>query len=483
MSLKKILTYLRNSYKLDLRALALMRIGISLVVIVDLITRATAMEAHYTADGVLPIKLLMEFDPKPLRWSFHYLSDTFTYQSFLFLVHGVVMLALLLGYRTRVFSILAWVFIVSLQNRNPFIQQGGDDLLRLTLFWGMFLPWGIYYSFDSKKSQDIRPKYTFSAGTMAYLLLVCSVYLFSAIYKTSPEWRTEGTALYYALSLDQIKVGLGDFVYQFPGLMKFLTFFVYYGLEIAAPLLVLIPFGNQRLRTIGAVGIMLLHIGIALHLYVGLFYVIGIASTLGMLPTKWMDRLDEKIGKTKQKLSGGYFKTNVSIYLIQLRNILALVVMSLSLVMSFSYCRWFPYQLNQNMILMSNALKLEQFWGMFSPYIYKDDGWFIYKGYTESGGIWDIYNDKPELDETKPKDIDKMYPTDRWRKFAENYQRNNYNFMRPYYCRYLIRKWNEQHPANRIKELTIFFLKEESLPNYETKAIERQNVCMCSADK
>ena len=78
---------------------------------------------------------------------------------------------------------------------------------------------------------------------------------------------------------------------------------------------------------------------------------------------------------------------------------------------------------------------------MFSPNVYKTDGWYIYRGIKQNDSIWDIYNNKPGLDYNKPKDIDKMYPTDRWRKFAENYEKNTTNFMRPYYCKYLIREW------------------------------------------
>ena len=33
--------------------------------------------------------------------------------------------------------------------RNPLVVQGGDVLLRVLLFWAMFLPWCAYYSVDS----------------------------------------------------------------------------------------------------------------------------------------------------------------------------------------------------------------------------------------------------------------------------------------------------------------------------------------------
>ncbi|MBK7666586.1 MAG: hypothetical protein IPJ32_04120, partial [Sphingobacteriaceae bacterium] len=150
---------------------------------------------------------------------------------------------------------------------------------------------------------------------------------------------------------------------------------------------------------------------------------------------------------------------------------------------NLGFIQSFRYALDDRAVYVTNALKLEQYWGMFSPGIYKTDGWYIYRGIKQNDSIWDIYNNKPGLDYTKPKDIDKMYPSDRWRKFAENYEKNDYNFMRPYYCKYLIREWNKKHPENKISGLNIIFLLEESLPDYKTAPIKEQNTCLCYDDE
>lgn len=479
---KKILAFIRQNYKVDLRALALMRIGIGLVILSDLIIRASDLTVHYTSEGILPVSLLLEFDIKPLRWSFHYLNDSFAYQAILFCVHGLITLFLIAGYRTRLITALSWVFLVSLQNRNPFIQQSGDDLLRLVLFWALFMPWGNFYSLDSKKNTAPVKNY-FSVATLGYLLLIVSVYLFSAIQKTSPEWRTEGTALYYALSLDQLKVGIGDWLYQFPTLMKVLTFLVFYYFELLVPLLLLLPSKNQKVRALCVFSIIALHIGISLNLYVGLFFTIGITSSLGLLPSSVMNWLDKKIIKTQNTFTSAFYKTKSSIAIKTTRNTFLLLIISFCLFYNLGFIRSFKYALDDRAVYVTNALKLEQYWGMFSPGVYKTDGWYIYRGIKSNDSIWDIYNNKPGLDYTKPKDIDKMYPSDRWRKFAENYEKNDYNFMRPYYCKYLIREWNKKHPENKISGLNIIFLLEESLPDYKTAPIKEQNTCLCYDDE
>lgn len=455
-----------------------MRIGIGLVILADLIIRATALNAHYTSDGILPVSLFLEYDFKPLRWSFHFLNDSFAFESFLFIVHAFLTILLISGYKTRIITVLSWLFLASLQNRNPFIQQSGDDLLRLVLFWAIFLPWGNFYSIDSLKKKNTS-KYYFSVSTFAYMLLIVSVYVFSAIYKASPEWRTEGTAIYYALSLDQIRVGLGDWLYQYPLLMKFLTLVVFYYFEIIAPLFILVPYKNPYFRCVGAFSIMALHLGIGSTLYVGLFFTIGITSTIGLLPPSLMDKIDTQFAKSKFALTNSNFKYYS-------RPVLKLIVgsflfcsMLYCLMMNLSNISSFKYVLDERTMAFNNLFKLEQYWGMFSPHIYKNDGWYIYRGIKANDSIWDIYNNKAGLDRSKPKNIDKMYPTDRWRKLAENYQKNDFNFMRPYYCRYLIRAWNKKHPENKISGLNIIFLMEESLPDYKTKPIKEQNTCLC----
>ena len=87
---------------------------------------------------------------------------------------------------------------------------------------------------------------------------------------------------------------------------------------------------------------------------------------------------------------------------------------------------------------------------MFSPGIYKTDGWYVYRGYLKDNSVIDLSSGKPGLDYTKPKSIVKMYESDRWRKLAENYQKVEFNFMKPYYCKYIMKKWNKENPGKKI---------------------------------
>jgi hypothetical protein len=116
---------------------------------------------------------------------------------------------------------------------------------------------------------------------------------------------------------------------------------------------------------------------------------------------------------------------------------------------------------------------------MFSPYILKDDGWFVYSGLNAQLKYIDIKHHIDSVSFKKPDIGVTEFESDRWRKFQENYTFNNNNYMRPFYCKYLINKWNKEHPDNHISDLTIFFMKETSLPNYQTMPITKTAVCNC----
>ncbi len=67
----------------------------------------------------------------------------------LFVIAGLLALLLIVGYRTRVVSLLCWVMLLSLNHRNYLILQSSDSLMLALLFWSLFLPLGARYSVDS----------------------------------------------------------------------------------------------------------------------------------------------------------------------------------------------------------------------------------------------------------------------------------------------------------------------------------------------
>ena len=161
----------------DLRSLGVLRIAVGALILIDLIHRSTDMVAHYTDIGAFPRSAAIENAYSRWTFSLHMMNGTWQVQAVLFVVAAAFAVALMVGYRTRLATIVSWFLLLSLQNRNWLILPG-DNLMRALLFWAIFLPWGARFSVDKIRnpSWDRAPNQCLSWGTVAYL---CRWSLFS----------------------------------------------------------------------------------------------------------------------------------------------------------------------------------------------------------------------------------------------------------------------------------------------------------------
>ncbi len=292
---------LKLAFGCDLRTLALVRIAIATLIIVDLFSRSRDMTAHYTDSGLLTRMDLLAI-PGAWRSSLHLVSGSATVQALLFLLAGVIALALAVGYRTRLATFLSWALLTSVQWRNPAILQGGDILLRLLLFWGMFLPLGARFSVDSALDdrRDKEDNAYFSVATAALLIQCMSVYFFSALLKSDPVWIPDATAVSYALRIDHITTSFGVWFRPFSSLHGVLTYYVWY-LELVGPVLIFVPVLFPWLRLALQVMFIIMHIGFLLCLKIGLFPFVSITSLLSFTPGWVWDKLEAR-ARSPQRL-------------------------------------------------------------------------------------------------------------------------------------------------------------------------------------
>jgi predicted DCC family thiol-disulfide oxidoreductase YuxK len=278
----------------DLRSMAALRVGCALIVLLDLAQRASDLVAHYTDQGIVPRMLVIDHSN---RWavSLHQMSGIWEWQAVLFAVAALAALALLVGYRTRLASILTWGLCVSLVTRNPYVGYSADVLLRLMLFWGMFLPWGAVYSVDAASRDDAPPAQQFiSLGTIAFVIQIVSVYLFSVVWKSGKEWWSEGSAIYYALSIDYLATPIGKALREAPyPVLRILNWSVLI-LEFIAPVALLVPVKKTWFRIAAILGIVILHLSISSVLFVGIFPLLGITGMFFFLPGQFWDFLARK---------------------------------------------------------------------------------------------------------------------------------------------------------------------------------------------
>ena len=125
---------LRDRYSLDVRSLALLRIGLALTLLADLATRFGDLTAHYSDLGVLPRAVLTDGILKPGYWSLHLLSGQPFFQGVLFLLAAASAVAMLFGYRSRLATVASWVLLISVHNRNPLLIFAADVVLISVMF-------------------------------------------------------------------------------------------------------------------------------------------------------------------------------------------------------------------------------------------------------------------------------------------------------------------------------------------------------------
>ena len=276
----------------DLRSLATLRVVLALLVISDIVNRAGDLSAHYADEGVMPRSVLLEEVLNPWAFSVNLMNGTPTFQALVFGATALAAVGMLVGYRTRLMTFVAWALLLSIQHRNPLVLGSGEVLLHLLLFWSMFLPLGAHWSVDrALGAAPSRSSMRFlSFGTVALFMQICFMYWFTALLKQGVEWREDGTALYYALSLDQLSTPMGVFLRQFPELLQAMTFGTLL-LEAFGPFLLFCPVLTGPVRTATVAAFMSLHYGIWMTMDIGIFPWLSAFCMVCFLPGWFWDRV------------------------------------------------------------------------------------------------------------------------------------------------------------------------------------------------
>jgi len=286
---------LGRMFGLDLRSLALLRIVLATIVLVDLAGRARDLRLHYTDDGVLTREVLRDSLSR-WRWSLGFLDGGLAFQQAVFVLTALAAISLLVGFKTRFAIVLVWALMLSIQVRNPLVLSGADTLLRVLLFWGMLLPLGAVWSIDHRRGSDPRrgSMQVLSFATAGLCLQVAFVYWFTVALKSGLEWRESGTALFYALRAEQITTPLGEWAQQFTSVLRVLTFATIV-VEIVAPILLFSPIWTARARMVAIVSLIGMHIGIMLTMNIGIFPWTGAFCMLAFLPAAFWDEMISRI--------------------------------------------------------------------------------------------------------------------------------------------------------------------------------------------
>jgi hypothetical protein len=484
-------------FTLDARSLALGRILLGGLLLLDLGLRAGDLTAHYTDGGVLP---RADFRPEAwdFLWSLHGLAGTASFETALFVAHAVFAFALLVGFRTFWATLGSAVLLISLHGRNPLLRDGQDDLLRVLLVWGCLLPWGARWSVDRLRGRVWHPLTGVSGNrvlgpaSVGWVLQLLVLYWVSAIAKLQSPWWTSGDALSNAFAIGRYETVLGQWLLGFPAVLHFGSFAVL-AFELLAPFLLFFSGGWRPARGLVVGAFVSLHLLLAMLLRLGLFPSVAIAAWLTLLPPAVWERLESYLG---YGALGGAFAPEAGARLPRGRPILTtwLVAFGLTLVALFNLTVVAPsVPVPRAAIWAARALGLQQFWSLFSPNpvtaFVVTDGWVELPAALEDGTELDLLAGGVPVRTRRPAIVADTFANRRWRHYVANVlapwpprseQRQTVEASREAWLRWRCADWNASAPSgHHARELRLVWMQQRLGHREDTPRPEilRRAVC------
>lgn len=383
---------LAKLFSIDIRSLELFRIGLALITLFDLFHRSQYLYAHYTDYGILPRAAVQQY----LSWwvfSPYFISGEGAWIILLFAVHAIFAICLLAGIKPKLSVSICWFLTVSLEARNPLITSGGDALLRMLLFWAMFVP---------LKNYSQKPYQALSLGSAALLLQMGFMYLFTIFLKDISAWFYVGDVIEKTLSNDFYVKALGKDFLQFcsPEFLQLLTKSTFL-FEFIGVLLAFSPFSTTRIRNSIAALFILMHISHYLLLDIGIFPWVAVVGWIPFIRTSSQTKV---VQKNQSSIVSAF-----------------LVFIFVSNIFSIYRFRSFTPEIIKTLEFITRTT---QRWEMFAPAAPSEDGW-IYIELQDASGHVKVYN--PLLlaqTNKKPELVIETFKYYRWRKYFLNITEN-----------------------------------------------------------
>jgi len=497
---RSVAAFLFRGFEVDLRSLAAFRIGLGIMALANVVVALTNAEVFYSDAGAYPRALLLgrQWESDGL-WSLHVISGSVWFQVGLLVIQGAAALAMIAGYRTRMAVLVSWVLAISLEGRNPAISNGSDAVMRLLLFWSLFLPLAARWSVDNFKA-GVRAAQSrlLNVATVALLLQIACIYTFAALLKMKgwDLWFVQGKALLLALQLDTFTTPLGLWLRHQEVLCQWLCRATFV-LEIAGPALALLPVLRTQLKIAMALSFVALHAGIAATMDIGAFPWLMMAAWCVVLPAefwnwlgrvKWVQGLVSRIStslpqsQTRAEACPEHVRYGVkpSWWLRGFASVCLMYVLLWNL-RGVNFAYWeqvLPKSLNG----FAFVFRLDQYWTMFAPQPMLEDGWIVMQADLSDGSQVDLLARDGELRWDKPALPSADYKDSRWQKYLMNLWERKYGQHRVWMGNYLAEKWNATHGGfSQVSAWEMFYMMEPTNMDGTVGEVQKISLWKCQS--
>jgi predicted DCC family thiol-disulfide oxidoreductase YuxK len=305
----------------DLRWLGFFRIVLGSVLIGQLLNCWGVARDFYTNDGILPNHFSL-FRPLGRNVvSLYHAFSTLPEVNVAFAITLAIFLTFTLGYRTRLFHVLSFICITSLDARNLMVENGGTVVINLLTFWTLFLPLGRRLSLDAliaslrgrneHGSADLnrRPRRSeaaqrfYSLAIFALLFQWSAIYFFNAVHKSGEGWHN-GSAIHWFLYQNRIVTWFGIFAREHAPFWLLRGFtYATLAVEWSLAVLLLVPFRQIWLRRLAFLFAVGLHGGIAATARLGPFSYVMVSFFFLTLSASDWNWLRARLAKPRAPLT------------------------------------------------------------------------------------------------------------------------------------------------------------------------------------
>ena len=302
---------IRDTYcRMDPRTAGLFRIVVGFLCAADAIRHWSVARVFYSNDGVLTNHYHLFRPSSPFNFSFYHAFSSIEEVHVAFAFSVFCHLCLMVGWHARLFSVISFILVTSLDNRLVMVENGGYVVVNLVTMYAMFLPIDRRFSVDAWRrswrerrektlaevGQRYRPKWaTDDYVSLAVLLVVLNlavVYFFNVVNKSGWIWR-KGETVHYVLYLNRMVTGIAVFfrnILPMP-VLRGLTWWTLCH-EALLVAFILYPRGRRVTRTLAILGVWALHATFGIMMRLGPFAWFMIAWSFALIGREQWDLLE-----------------------------------------------------------------------------------------------------------------------------------------------------------------------------------------------
>lgn len=274
-------------------SVVLLRVIFGVIVFLQALAIWENLELFWQPDGLVSMETAVKYG-NPLRFNFfELLPNDERVAALLVLLLFLGCLGMIFGFLTKTAIAITFFTLVSFHNRNTFILNSADIVVRNFLFLLFFTPCADFFSFDSwiKKKKGLSPSLINRSPWALRLIQIqfCVIYIATVFFKMKGPMWADGTAIYFATRLEEF-VRMPLSILNDLATIKFLTWSTLI-IEFALGTLVWI----RELRywvLLAGIG---LHLGIEMTMHIPLFEWIMIGAMACMIDPNHIGMIIDKI--------------------------------------------------------------------------------------------------------------------------------------------------------------------------------------------